>query len=1513
MAFLSLLLSFLFVPSATALFGASNDTDFCDDFANNFATDLAPIIALFGERVTKQFLSQSTTILDVVIFSVAPLGIITAVVSCIRVSNVAFLKSAVGRAREPHGIPEVELCTSTSENVCELWSNGGICRVFGRSRILEFIHKRPTDSKAYRAEYDDKGMDVPGKCSIESTLEIFNSGGRGKEQAQWKETSSYNFMLCKWLSGKEASIKPPKLDKQSEGKPDIEEALSGITNHHIQRNLSIVNRQSKSSPIDPEDQKGWQQKDDIQGGGPNKFAPFPNLALNIGVPRSSKEFGSLWFAAIIGILLQASFFVFATWATRYNTGFYEDGKVPSDPTWFVLTVTGTACIVIGMALCAQVIDGVSTERRFVHAGAERPRIYWLQPAGQRNGDQVFDGFTYSEAKSEYITSWKATQATVVKSWRVWLAITLSILGWVIQFIGLRGVHSSVALYQLAITLFMSAIRSILRSYHTPPNNHLSRILLSIDDQKTPNTLPDVYDDPFHYTIHWQSPQNNLILGNDYGKRIHGPTPRIIEWMASRSLQYWQEATTSEVFQALDNILESGIPYYSEPFPQHAVKMVRIRSRLAFLTNQPHYQTWDSEVRDMSRTLKSTLERTSRILATEGVFNSETRVFDSIVWSVGCQLNHSWGYGSKDIGLQQPLCFHLYRIGDVWNIDQYQLEAVLGLWLWAYDERHSQTERLQPGSKSCLASPGAQRTTRLLLLRWGVRPREVTSPIAHEAGIISVASAASMLNLMAQEVFTLFLKRIALTFDKEALLDTLYPDLDGPRGTRRSFVEDISQVLVAEGLATYEEAIMSIVPAFYRDSAFRKSGLPLELRLILKANSLKRQIRFDESEEALQSLMDFEVGGHSKDLAQQSFLELYRFQLRHMASNPRVYVFSELQLKAARLRRRLDIQPLYMRRSAYLTVAEFILAEASAANARQFNSRRTQSSGNSQKRPLDEENLSKLKLNTPGSLDSTIPIYALALTLRDKYDLETTDWRIRKALLCWAIVNGCTGLAEDLWDLEQWLGPADSAFSGGSDELLYAIVSPKSIADTMSMLLFLLHVTRVPTSGFSDGLVYVRILAASAVWSDEYLQEAVRAADESENSEIANYLRCKIGACEHYRRKNAIAYALRDPCQWDDTGKTKTFFAAVKMRQMLPERQPKSRKKNPNTFPIKAAKFEHRGARIHTLLGACRKPEEMLKPVNGRTIVFTTYPNLSKWWMRKREEPFNFKKDSDTSSKKKKATTDDEPKRLKRYFASSLELDGIGKLPKGHRGGADAVLLAPRSPQSSNPGRVRQQAIHDLKSLGSDVVGYVPGPYGGKYDAYQLNNEIIDESEQTLVMLPTEIVVEVCPYDEDDPDFELQAKDHSSEATMNFGEHRAGVITGCNPRTVKMLNPKTLTFYGKKKGMMNRIANLVDELPMTPTRTRHAKKIASGDEIVGLGVEHIDMLLKESHNSGLGYILQTCKQDPHLGPPTDRTAFVRLAARTPTFIRAMEHFDEFIRGQNLRVILAVETLWERNIQ
>jgi hypothetical protein len=104
-------------------------------------------LTLFGEQVAKQFLSESLSGWDNFIFAMAPLGIITAVVSVIRVRGSSSLKAFIRRAQENPGDAEAELLSSTSDTTAELWNNGGIARVFGKPTILEFV--RHSDEKYY--------------------------------------------------------------------------------------------------------------------------------------------------------------------------------------------------------------------------------------------------------------------------------------------------------------------------------------------------------------------------------------------------------------------------------------------------------------------------------------------------------------------------------------------------------------------------------------------------------------------------------------------------------------------------------------------------------------------------------------------------------------------------------------------------------------------------------------------------------------------------------------------------------------------------------------------------------------------------------------------------------------------------------------------------------------------------------------------------------------------------------------------------------------------------------------------------------------------------------------------------------------------------------------------------------------------------------------------------------------------------------------------------------------------
>ncbi|KAF4810450.1 Ankyrin-3 [Colletotrichum tropicale] len=129
------------------LFARAMAADGGDDFANNLFSDLGPLLALFGERVTMQFMSGSMGWADNIILAMAPLGIITAIVGAIRVGAPSWLKAVIGRARENLAVAEAELMSSTSQEVCELWNGQEVVRCMGSPSVTEFICLLPTTEK----------------------------------------------------------------------------------------------------------------------------------------------------------------------------------------------------------------------------------------------------------------------------------------------------------------------------------------------------------------------------------------------------------------------------------------------------------------------------------------------------------------------------------------------------------------------------------------------------------------------------------------------------------------------------------------------------------------------------------------------------------------------------------------------------------------------------------------------------------------------------------------------------------------------------------------------------------------------------------------------------------------------------------------------------------------------------------------------------------------------------------------------------------------------------------------------------------------------------------------------------------------------------------------------------------------------------------------------------------------------------------------------------------------------
>ena len=70
----------------------------------------------------------------------APLGILTAIVGAIRVDGASWLKRLIGRARETTAGAEIELMSSVSQEVCEVWNGTSIVRSMGSPQVKQIIY-----------------------------------------------------------------------------------------------------------------------------------------------------------------------------------------------------------------------------------------------------------------------------------------------------------------------------------------------------------------------------------------------------------------------------------------------------------------------------------------------------------------------------------------------------------------------------------------------------------------------------------------------------------------------------------------------------------------------------------------------------------------------------------------------------------------------------------------------------------------------------------------------------------------------------------------------------------------------------------------------------------------------------------------------------------------------------------------------------------------------------------------------------------------------------------------------------------------------------------------------------------------------------------------------------------------------------------------------------------------------------------------------------------------------------
>ncbi|QGI71399.1 hypothetical protein CEK26_003736 [Fusarium fujikuroi] len=393
-----------------------------EDFTNNLVSDLAPLLTLFGERVTTQFMSQSTGWADSIALAMAPIGVITIIISAIRVAGPRMLKAVIGRARENVATAELEVMSSTSSEACELWNSKTqvVVRCPGNTDNCELICIYPTSMIRERNNRATLNVRI---------LDIDHATGRGKKDHE----STLGQQHPVYLENRSSARYPS-------------EAMAP----EIPPNTIIITR--------------------------NKYHNAPNMTLNC---TSDGESWQVVACAVFGCVLQAGVLLFFGFLTEYRTlQFDKDGTSVAGYS-MPFAVAGTITLNIGIIICARAVDESSDEEVYEVRRKKDAALamVWLQkqksvseqhfdpaaiyPSMRRHRAIVSKRVIGNDGKS--LEPQPLTNSDRLKGIST-VGTIVSVLGYIIQFIGLRGMHWLATMAQLAAVIVMTIFRAIIRRH-----------------------------------------------------------------------------------------------------------------------------------------------------------------------------------------------------------------------------------------------------------------------------------------------------------------------------------------------------------------------------------------------------------------------------------------------------------------------------------------------------------------------------------------------------------------------------------------------------------------------------------------------------------------------------------------------------------------------------------------------------------------------------------------------------------------------------------------------------------------------------------------------------------------------------------------------------------------------------------------------------------------------------------------------------------------------------------------
>ncbi|KAK0614428.1 hypothetical protein B0T14DRAFT_385388, partial [Immersiella caudata] len=354
--------------------------------------------------------------LDHVLFAMGPLGILTALVSAIRVGGYPWLKAIIGRARENRAAVEIELMSSTSHEVCEVWNGEGIVRSLGKPGIRQIIY----------LECDKDSNETLGLHTISTARHSPDISNRSSQYTLDRNSQDGpRFFSSPHPPSPNIS---PELSHHSDSRRDQHHRPSPpvLTPEPEIRPHSHPNAKSREGPNPPE-------------------VAAPSISLNI---HGGSNYGEILAGAIFGSICQFGVLIFTGFSVYHPTfslKFPKGGEEVPGYSYPIMAL-GTVMLTIGMILCSHVIVSSTRETKFI-----------LQSAAQSNTSKQTIGTTSIQWRLTGLHPQLGALGVLTL-----LGVALGLIGYVLQFQGLRALNWTASISQLVCLALMTLLRAWVR-------------------------------------------------------------------------------------------------------------------------------------------------------------------------------------------------------------------------------------------------------------------------------------------------------------------------------------------------------------------------------------------------------------------------------------------------------------------------------------------------------------------------------------------------------------------------------------------------------------------------------------------------------------------------------------------------------------------------------------------------------------------------------------------------------------------------------------------------------------------------------------------------------------------------------------------------------------------------------------------------------------------------------------------------------------------------------------------